>query len=272
MMRRAFTLIELLVVISILTVLMGLLVPVVNNVRQRARSVVCQSNIHQLQLSLQAYEAANHTLPYGMDPGRRPSPIQGKPDDYPGSASLDRQAWWWFNYAKVSVEASHCWKEDGMPACPSKHLENPTLDWDNLCGNYGVNRALCTSTSDVSPYSKAYKRPPASTSELRRPGSTVLVLDSGYVLICWWQATGQPPVKLGNMIADTAYVPGLDINQDRVFLPGQTIDAIGGRHPKKTVNVGFADGHCENRKAQDLLVVKTGDDTYANKMPLWEPR
>ncbi len=272
MTRKAFTLIELLVVISILTLLMGLLVPVVNKMRQQARSVVCQSNIHQIELSLQAYEVANQTLPYGMNPRRKPSPIPGKPNDYPGTASLDRPAWWWFNYARVQAQACVVRNEDGMPACPSKRLESPVLDWDNLCGNYGINRALCTSAGDVSPYSQAYVRRPVSTSELRHPGSTLLVLDSGYALICWWQATGQPPVTLGNLIADTAYVPGLDINNDRVLLAGQAIDAIGGRHPKKMVNVGFADGHGESRKAQDLLVVKTGDDTYVNKTPLWEPR
>jgi prepilin-type N-terminal cleavage/methylation domain-containing protein/prepilin-type processing-associated H-X9-DG protein len=271
MMRRGFTLIELLVVISILTLLMGLIVPALNNARQQARSVVCQSNIRQVQLSLQAYETTSDSLPHGFE-CRTPGPIPGKPDDFPGNASIDLPGWWWFNYAKLQVSSTNAAREDGMPTCPSKHLEDPRLNWDNLCGNYGVNRALCTSEDELSPFFPTYARPPAALNRLRRPASTLLVLDSGYAMICWWQATARPPVKLGNSAVDAAYVPGLDINKDRLFKPGQVIDAVGGRHPKKTVNVGFADGHGERKKAQDLLVQKIDETTYANKTPLWEPQ
>jgi prepilin-type N-terminal cleavage/methylation domain-containing protein/prepilin-type processing-associated H-X9-DG protein len=269
-MRRGFTLIELLVVISILMVLVGLAVPALNNARQQARSVVCQSNVRQIQLSLQVYDTANDSLPYGYK-WRIPGPIPGSPEDFPGNAVIDYCGWWWFNYAKLQVSSTDPRREDGMPTCPSKRLEDPRLNWDNLCGNYGVNRALCTSKDEDSPFWPTYARPPASLSRLRRPASTLLVLDSGYAMICWWQATAQPPVTFGNWAADTAYVPGLDINRDRLLKPGQVIDAVGGRHPGKTVNVGFADGHSERKKAQELLVQKIDDTTYANKTPLWEP-
>jgi len=48
-------------------------------------------------------------------------------------------------------------------------------------------------------------------------------------------------------------------------------DAIYGRHPNKTVNVGFADGHVSRTKANDLFVEKTNDG-YTNKSPLWVPK
>jgi len=76
----------------------------------------------------------------------------------------------------------------------------------------------------------------------------------------------------GPFIQDTAYVPGLSINRDRDLLPGQIQDAIGGRHPSKTVNVGFVDGHVDRTKADDLLVEKTGEDQYCNRVPTWDPR
>jgi prepilin-type processing-associated H-X9-DG protein len=50
--------------------------------------------------------------------------------------------------------------------------------------------------------------------------------------------------------------------------PGQTWDAIGGRHPNKTVNIGFADGHAELKPACDLLVERGEDEEYSN-MVLW---
>ena len=59
--------------------------------------------------------------------------------------------------------------------------------------------------------------------------------------------------------------------KERAIWPGQENDAINGRHPHKTVNVGFADGHCARIKADKLLVEKTGD-TYKNRSPLWLPK
>ncbi len=57
---RAFTLIELLVVISIITVLMALLVPVLTTARNRARLVVCAANLNQNYISLDAYAKENN--------------------------------------------------------------------------------------------------------------------------------------------------------------------------------------------------------------------
>lgn len=56
---RGFTLIELLVVISIIALLLSILMPSLNKVKNNARSLVCQSNIRQLSLAWTAYTAAN---------------------------------------------------------------------------------------------------------------------------------------------------------------------------------------------------------------------
>jgi prepilin-type processing-associated H-X9-DG protein len=110
---------------------------------------------------------------------------------------------------------------------------------------------------------------PLSLGGLPQPTATLLLVDSGYSLICWWHATPDPPVTLDpNCIEDTAYVPGLEINKNKVLWPGQTADAIGGRHENKTVNVGFADGHADLKPAHDLLVEKRKDGTYTNTR-LW---
>ncbi len=98
--RDAFTLIELLVVMAILAVLIGLLVPAVQKVREAAARTRCVNNLKQMGLALHNYHDANGSLP----PGYRAS------GPYADGATDTAPGWGWAAFLLPQIEQDNLYR------------------------------------------------------------------------------------------------------------------------------------------------------------------
>jgi prepilin-type N-terminal cleavage/methylation domain-containing protein/prepilin-type processing-associated H-X9-DG protein len=169
--RRGFTLIELLVVVAIIAVLISLLLPAVQKVREAANRTSCKNNLRQLGLALHNFENNRGFFPPGYVTQASGMPQVGVPDVRPAAALNHGWAIFLLPYLEQDnlykqYRFDRDWRAPENQAvrethltvmiCPStpsgRRFDGPVssggFTWRAAAGDYGVNNAISDALRD----------------------------------------------------------------------------------------------------------------------------
>jgi len=117
--RSGFTLIELLVVIAIIAILIGLLVPAVQKVREAANRATCENNLHQFAVATHNYIGVYHHFPPGSHDPINPNNMGGSfnpPDPNQGGTPWGHISWSAFLLPYLEQENLYLTMDFSFPA------------------------------------------------------------------------------------------------------------------------------------------------------------
>ena len=243
----AFTLIELLVVVSIISVLIGLLLPSLSRVRERAKTVTCASNAKQLVIG-----NYNHAGDY------KDHYVRAAEDIFDELGSGRSGHWRWHGYRdgpddpfdpRRSPLAPYLDTNGGIKICPSFEFhpsETTTADFELGTGGYGYNQQYIGGRNDLHGFTTTATHTSARTADLTAPAITVMFGDAGFA-----QTIG----GTGRRVAEYSFIEP-PFRQESPGPPSgsRTIPSIHFRHAGGTTNAAWADGHVD----QQIMAFSSG--------------
>ncbi len=227
-----FTLIELLVVLAVVSLLMGILLPALSQVRQQARRAACGSNLRQVGVAIHLYaETFDDTIPFGPE-GR---PITGS------------------NFYTVTGNVTSLLSlEDGAPVGLGLMLKNYLSHQSKVLFCPGADQ------------------PSEAEDQLSRVGTAQAQSDYYYRHASVALLSGTPKkfhIKLSDLGRNSKEHPIAALVSDVQFLAHQSLAAFQVKtrtsHRKTASNILFAEGHVNTvQNKDDMLTVDIGTRPY----------